>query len=39
VLTNHSTLAYREAAARLDVDGYFDKSTQIMKMIEFLAAL
>lgn len=39
VLSNHATPAYREAAARLDVDGYFDKSQDITKMIEYLARL
>jgi DNA-binding NarL/FixJ family response regulator len=39
VLTNHSTPAYRDAAARLDIDSYFDKSKEITKMIEFLATL
>jgi DNA-binding NarL/FixJ family response regulator len=39
VLTNHSTPAYRNAAAQLDVDGYFDKSKEITKMIAFLATL
>ena len=39
VLTNHATPAYRNAAVRLDVDQYFDKSQEITKMIEFLARL
>ena len=39
VLTNHSTRPYREAAARLDVDNYFDKSKEITKMNEYLATL
>ncbi len=39
VLSNFSLPSYRDAAAQLDVDGYFDKSTDITKMIEYLARL
>ena len=39
VLSNYSLPAYRDAAAKLEVDGYFDKSTDITRMIEYLAWL
>ncbi len=39
VLSNYSSPEYRKAAARLDVDRYFDKSTDIVKMIEYLTQL
>ena len=39
VLTNHTTRAYRDAAARLGVDRFYDKSSDIPEMFRFLKDL
>jgi DNA-binding NarL/FixJ family response regulator len=39
VLTNHTTPAYREAAARLGVEHFFDKSTDISAMCRLVKEL
>jgi DNA-binding NarL/FixJ family response regulator len=38
VLTNHSSAPYRNAAKRLGAEYFFDKSTEIIKMLKIVVA-